>query len=409
MELDIGKVVPTVPDARIGELAELGAALRRGLESEEGGYEALRVFDGERVRADKLERVLPKPQLRLLEDCRALFADSRDFISPFRLKSVEKLLVFSDPPVAAWRDLPHYVDPLWEAAHLRKLLVRGPVRSALDMGCGSGVLSLIMASYAEEVVGVDLNPRAIAFSRLNARLNGISNAVYREGDLFSPVAARRFDRIVFNSPTGEERSPANLLEAGEEVLARFFSEAIRFLERSGYIQVNLGMFDRVGSRFTERLESWLAPDADQCQILLLLLRSKRPSWKQLLKERFRPGPGGRVTAWSRGWLTLRQGPGLIAVTPCNYRGLPPGTPLQLGSALIPWLLEDCVRCLRSGEGRLQELAPEEGGPGAIALEEMLCEADAGTREALEVLARTCKQNRVVEPTRGLRPGVALRV
>jgi SAM-dependent methyltransferase len=46
---------------------------------------------------------------------------------------------------------------------------------------------------------VDLNPRAIAMARFNARLNGLS-ATFEAGDLFEPVKSRAFDFVVAQPP-----------------------------------------------------------------------------------------------------------------------------------------------------------------------------------------------------------------
>jgi release factor glutamine methyltransferase len=71
---------------------------------------------------------------------------------------------------------------------------------ALDMFSGSGVLALTAArAGAREVVAVDALRRAVASIRLNARLNGYTVKALR-GDLFAPVAHRRFDLIMANPP-----------------------------------------------------------------------------------------------------------------------------------------------------------------------------------------------------------------
>jgi len=80
----------------------------------------------------------------------------------------------------------------------RHLAVRDG-ESVLEVGAGSGAISLAAASVAGSVVAVDVNPRALAFSRFNARLNG-REIDLREGSLFDPVGDRRFDRIVSNPP-----------------------------------------------------------------------------------------------------------------------------------------------------------------------------------------------------------------
>ena len=83
---------------------------------------------------------------------------------------------------------------------LARLTVRAAAGRVLDLGCGGGVQALLAARHAESVVGVDLNPRALAFARFNARLNRVHNVEWREGDLFAPVAGERFDLVVSNPP-----------------------------------------------------------------------------------------------------------------------------------------------------------------------------------------------------------------
>lgn len=83
---------------------------------------------------------------------------------------------------------------------LAQLTVRHRARTALDLGCGNGVQALLAARHVAEVTGVDVNPRALEFARFNARLNGITNVEWLLGDLFAPVAGRRFDLVVSNPP-----------------------------------------------------------------------------------------------------------------------------------------------------------------------------------------------------------------
>ncbi|MEU6551299.1 50S ribosomal protein L11 methyltransferase [Streptomyces sp. NPDC046915] len=70
----------------------------------------------------------------------------------------------------------------------------------LDIGTGSGVLALGRAHRYASVTGVDIDPRAVAYARLNALLAG-REAVFEVGDFrvgleeFGPV-----DHVVFNAP-----------------------------------------------------------------------------------------------------------------------------------------------------------------------------------------------------------------
>jgi len=80
------------------------------------------------------------------------------------------------------------------------LTPRPEVERALDVGTGSGVHALLTAAHAKEVIATDVNARALAYTELNAALNGIRNIECREGSLFEPVQGETFDLIVCNAP-----------------------------------------------------------------------------------------------------------------------------------------------------------------------------------------------------------------
>ncbi|MFC4908299.1 methyltransferase [Actinomadura gamaensis] len=72
----------------------------------------------------------------------------------------------------------------------------------LDIGCGSGFLALSLADRYDSVIGVDINPRAVAYSRANAVLNGRA-ATFTLGDLATDLRVHPpADHVIFNSPTG---------------------------------------------------------------------------------------------------------------------------------------------------------------------------------------------------------------
>lgn len=80
------------------------------------------------------------------------------------------------------------------------LTPRRRVASALDVGTGPGIHALLAARHSDRVVATDVNPRALAFTELNAALNGFDHLEVRNGSLFEPVEDETFDLIVCNAP-----------------------------------------------------------------------------------------------------------------------------------------------------------------------------------------------------------------
>jgi HemK-related putative methylase len=95
---------------------------------------------------------------------------------------------------------------------------------ALDMGTGSGVCAVFAASRGYRVTAVDINPEAARCARINVLLNRQENSVeVLRGDLFQPVAGRRFDLILFNPPfyRGEPKSRFDMAWRATDVFERF--------------------------------------------------------------------------------------------------------------------------------------------------------------------------------------------
>ncbi len=78
---------------------------------------------------------------------------------------------------------------------------RGPKAgwTLLDAGTGTGILALAARRFgAQEVLGIDNDPRAVAHARANARLNKIRGVHFQALDFLRWKPARRFDVITAN-------------------------------------------------------------------------------------------------------------------------------------------------------------------------------------------------------------------
>jgi methylase of polypeptide subunit release factors len=147
---------------------------------------------------------------------------------------------------------------------LASLTVRRRVRSALDLGTGSGVQAFLAARHAEKVTAVDLNPRALAFARFNALLNGIDNVEFEEGSWYAPVAGRRFDLVVSNPPfvvvpDGEFLFRDGGVGGSGDGLSRHVAEgAPEHLTDGGVAQVLLNWIHPRGQDWSAPVRAWVA-------------------------------------------------------------------------------------------------------------------------------------------------------
>ena len=148
------------------------------------------------------------------------------------------------------------------SSSLAQLTVREPVDRALDLGTGCGVQALHLAEHAGHIVATDVNRRALAMTRLNARLNGVM-VEDRAGSLYEPVAADTFDLIVTNPPfvvssaTDERLVYRDSGLPGDEMVRRVVTGATEHLAPAGRAHVLANWVHRTGEPWQDRVAGWL--------------------------------------------------------------------------------------------------------------------------------------------------------
>ena len=203
-----------------------------------------------------------------------------------RILPIGRLLVTADG-YAQGDDPADYVALYSPTSRLCDSLTPRPrVARALDVGTGSGIHALLAASHAEHVVATDVNARALAFTELNAALNGLANVECRRGSLFEPVVDETFDLITCNAPyvVSPERRWA-YRDSGfqaDEISERVVQEAAAHLADGGYATL---------------LVSWLAQDEDEPdeRVLAWAERTGCDSW---ILSTWESDPLGHASEWN---------------------------------------------------------------------------------------------------------------
>ncbi len=141
----------------------------------------------------------------------------------------------------------------------------GEGEHVLDMGTGCGILGLLAAKKASNVLAVDVNPYAVWCAKQNAQLNSVRGKMgFLQGDLFASLSEEaKFDVILFNAPylpseAGEVDFWLGRAWAGgatgRQVIDRFISQAPRHLKRAGRIllmQSTLANVEKTQRNFAE--------------------------------------------------------------------------------------------------------------------------------------------------------------
>ena len=133
-----------------------------------------------------------------------------------------------------------------------------PPSSLLDLGCGSGLLSIIAARLfpQAQITAIDIMPEATATTKINLKKQELQNRVQVcEGDLFQSLKGQTFNVIIFNAPwvVAKVRSRAEIPTNDEkqQTITRFFEQVDRYLAPQGHLL--LGYADHSGEKAINRL------------------------------------------------------------------------------------------------------------------------------------------------------------
>jgi SAM-dependent methyltransferase len=139
-----------------------------------------------------------------------------------------------------------------------------PIRRAVDIGCGAGVGAVLIARarHEAEVVAVDINPRALRLTAVNAELAGVSNVTAYHSDLLASVEGC-FDLIVANPPYMNDQHQRAYRHGGgalgEALSVRIVREALPRLSIGGTLLLYTGVAMIAGhDPFADAIEPMLS-------------------------------------------------------------------------------------------------------------------------------------------------------
>jgi len=164
---------------------------------------------------------------------------------------------FSIPIVASDNVLPPQSQET--ATLFRQGLENLPLPSGLlDLGCGSGLLSIMAARLfpQAQIIATDIMPEATATTKINLQKQELQNRVeVCQGDLFQNLKGQTFDVIIFNAPwvVARVRSRAEIPTNDEkqQTITCFFEQVDRHLAPQGHLL--LGYADHSGENAINRL------------------------------------------------------------------------------------------------------------------------------------------------------------
>ena len=192
--------------------------------------------------------LLPDAELKALLSSGVIRAHAGLWISDVRWSSLHDLIfVHSGFPTVAHDSVFFGPDTYRFAQAIEEHLRTSthPVRTAVDIGCGSGAGAILIARARREaqVLALDINPTALRFTTVNAALAETDNVSAWHSDLLDS-ASGEFDLIVANPPYMQDSQKRAYRHGGDRLgsalSVRIVEQAIHRLTPGGSLVLYTG-------------------------------------------------------------------------------------------------------------------------------------------------------------------------
>lgn len=126
----------------------------------------------------------------------------------------------------------------------------------IEIGCGTGAVSLLVGKRAKSGIGVDINPDAVRNSNLNRKRLGIKNVKFLLSDVFDEVEGK-FDIVICNPPYNAYK-PTDEVEMmfwddKNSMKVNFFNQVQDHLKPGGLVYFGWADFADIDQRFPKKL------------------------------------------------------------------------------------------------------------------------------------------------------------
>lgn len=223
--------------------------------------------------------LLPSSVLDLMREAGVLAEAERDLRATVRASSLGEMLLFHSAWPTRDEDAVFFGPDTYRFINAMRRgfswIGSGPTR-ALDIGTGGGAGALTIARQFPhaEVIGADVNPKALELAAVNARLAGAGNLSLCRSDLFDGVHGD-FDLIVSNPPFVLDPDARKYRhgggERGAELSRRIVEEGLARLRPGGSLMLYTGValsgprdhfLDSIRPTLEARCDTWNYEELD---------------------------------------------------------------------------------------------------------------------------------------------------
>ena len=112
-------------------------------------------------------------------------------------------------------------------------------KNVLELGCGSGIITIYAALKSAHVTAVDISPDAVRNTALNVAAQGLENVTVKESNGFENVSGR-FDVVISNPPwiDFDLNDPNKQWATSATLIPSLFRDSGRFLVDDGLLIIS---------------------------------------------------------------------------------------------------------------------------------------------------------------------------